>query len=1042
MAFNNGNGSHEMKTASIFARTRRRLSVVRNQSLRRYFLTAEDSSLHAWGEETVQSEARSTVFPGFAWSMVPLVGALLFAPVVANGTEGPSAPSAVQSLDGDWEVAPDLKDIGTSEKWFDAAQFPMKAARPVHVPGTVTDTWPNAVTQFFGPTYVDWYIRSFVPREPPAPHLRYYLRFGAVKGTSDEWFNGVHLGFHEGGEDAFEYDVTNELIAGGANTIVVRLTSSIGGITQHVALVTQPEVRILDVFAKPQEKPGQILLEVTVENRTDRQQQVNVNASLSEFKRGRSIESRETLLSAPSGRSTAFLTLPVEHPHLWDLNDPFLYSVTVKTDWLSGGDDGARYDAYSLRTGFRDFRMVNGYFQLNGRRVLLRSTHGNYYDPIHIVGTPGDMTYLKRDFPQLKSAGFNMMRFIISAAMPEQLDEADEMGFLIYSEHETSWLLKEPKKFGITLNQVVRRDRNHPSLVLWGLLNETSSQEIFQRARDWLPSLRAVDSTRPVILSSGRWDENFKTASVSNAGSNSWDVYLGGEDPVNPQPTGNFKEMGAYHSGTGDAHIYPTYPLSWRFVTDFAKLDRANHPFLLSESGIGSSYDAIGEKRELEKAHAPDTAIAWTWINPAIDGIRRTWSTYDLNATYPVIEQMFVDSALEASRQRELIFNIVRSNPKVNGYSLTSLEDFWGAAEGVMDNFREFKPGHLEVLRAGWAPMRWCLYVNPINTYSDRPIHIRVALANEDVLAAGDYPVTLRITGTSGVVWKRPIIAQVLEGGPLAYTLFDEDVRLVALKEGSYTLEASFDHRANAPSDKFPFTVTSRASLPSIPGPVTTAGLNSSAIEFLVAHGATPREYAPGEKIEDETILVGSDFKGNASGWRALYTRAAQGGHIIFLSSEIFNADKVSNKWLPLPIKGDQNRDTDWLYHKDVLGKVNHPVLSGLQTKLMTPEYYGLLLDQTHFFHGMTVPEDAAAVAIRSTATNEYHYLDGLMLGTYRFYAGHFTLNAFNILGTIGSPATDRLMLNLVVNAHSDATRQVPLPADFDAAMDRLGIRD
>ena len=73
-----------------------------------------------------------------------------------------------------------------------------------------------------------------------------------------------------------------------------------------------------------------------------------------------------------------------------------------------------------------------GYFTLNGKRILLKSTHGNWYDPVSIQGTPRDMRWLSRDFPQLKNGGFNTLRFIISAAMPEQLEQADEMGFLIW----------------------------------------------------------------------------------------------------------------------------------------------------------------------------------------------------------------------------------------------------------------------------------------------------------------------------------------------------------------------------------------------------------------------------------------------------------------------------------------------------------------------------------------------------------------------------------------------------------------------------------
>ena len=69
-----------------------------------------------------------------------------------------------------------------------------------------------------------------------------------------------------------------------------------------------------------------------------------------------------------------------------------------------------------FRTGFRDFRIVNGYFHLNGKRVFLKSTHGNWYDPVAIQGTPRTMKYLDKDFTQLKKAGFNTLRLIISAA--------------------------------------------------------------------------------------------------------------------------------------------------------------------------------------------------------------------------------------------------------------------------------------------------------------------------------------------------------------------------------------------------------------------------------------------------------------------------------------------------------------------------------------------------------------------------------------------------------------------------------------------------
>jgi len=69
---------------------------------------------------------------------------------------------------------------------------------------------------------------------------------------------------------------------------------------------------------------------------------------------------------------------------------------------------------------------------------------------------------------------------------------------------------------------------------MWGMLNETAALPVYRRARAWLPTLRAIDDSRLVMLSSGRWDKDFRTGSASNPGSSTWNVYMGGEDPVTP----------------------------------------------------------------------------------------------------------------------------------------------------------------------------------------------------------------------------------------------------------------------------------------------------------------------------------------------------------------------------------------------------------------------------------------------------------------------------------------------------------------------------
>jgi hypothetical protein len=997
---------------------------------------------------------------------IPLLIAVLGGLIQDRGAAEPAVKAAdpgvrLQTLDGVWQIAPDPHDRGVAGQWYDPARFPAAAARPIQVPGNINEAWPNsAPLEQDKAANLDWYMLAFTPETAAAPGLRHYLRFGGVRYVSEAWLNGKDLGSHEGGQDPFEFDVTTPLLPGRANTLIVRVASpSFGGIQQHVTLVSQPEVRILDAFARPDAAKKEIRLEVNLENNTSTPASLEVTAKWGEYKPSREIGSKTAQLTVPPGQSAATLVLPVAQPRLWSFDEPNLYTIGVASRWPGAPSATAAGDEYRFRTGFRDLRIVDGFFYLNGKRIFIKSTHSNWYDPIGIMGTPRTMKYLDKDFPQLKKAGFNTLRFIISAALPEQLDEADELGFMVYSEHETSWehFLNDPAKFGISLNQVVRRDRNHPSLVMWGLLNETHAGEMYNRARAWLPSLRAVDDTRLVLLSSGRWDGDFRTASASNPGSSTWNVYLGGEDPVHPASTGVFEAGGQTIEGSGDFHIYAHYPTSWSFVTGYESLGRGTKPFFASEIGDGSSYDPFDEKRGMERAGAPATAFAWIWINPALKGLQETWRTYDLRAVYPSPEDMLVDSALSQSRQRAKTFSIVRSNPKVNGFNLTSLIDCWGVGEGFMDSFRTFKPGELAALQAGWAPLRWCLLVNPTNAYADEPLRVRVALANEDVLPGGDYPALLRISGAQGVVWRRQVMAHVESGAdaPMACAVLDEDVTVPGLSEGSYTLEAELSGRANAAADSLAFVVTRPLRAEPL-GAVTVLGLDTKARDLLLRGGATIHYYAEGEQIDREVILVGDSFKGKAAAWRALYARCARGAHVVFLAPKVFLTDLKAHPatptWLALGKKGTLVEDDDWLYHKEVVA-MNGPAFDRLQTKLMTPEYYEGVLALTPHFEGTAHPDETEAVAIRCVGLvsskqafnfglGDLEYADGVMLGTYRHHAGRFTINALEILANLGNPAADRLLVNLMKEARSDAVAVHPLPENYDAEMASLGIAD
>ena len=519
----------------------------------------------------------------------------------SNAAESAGA-SRVQSLDGQWRIAFDPQDAGKTAAWFKPGGFPLDGSRPIQVPGNVYEVDPNRMAGgYLGlpgttPCGVLWYSRTFTPSVPTSADLRQYLRFGGVAYACQAWLNGVLVGSHEGGQAEFEFDVTDALRKSVQSAHDPHHGALCGGRGRHQPSREPPgsaegphqgcfrqaghprrAVRASDCAGKPrrQARGGRAKGRV-------RRVQVRQGSGGRHGRGNRPARYRAQQADGSHRRTTS-----LGPRRSVSLHDP-------GHERLVGGRAQRCQDAYALRAGLRDFRIRDGWFHLNGKRIYVKSLHGAVFDPIWVYATPRTLeqpyAHMREEFALLKNAGFNMYRFIVAAPLPEQLDIADELGFLIYSEHETSWLQTDDTKFGVVLNDLVRRDRNHPSLVIWGLLNENGAGRFYNAAKAWLPSLRAVDDTRLVLLNSGRWDCDLKTASASNPGSTTWDAYLGGEGPAASAASGGLgDEPNAYRNpgGAGDVHVYRRYPTTWSFIEAFAELGAT--PSRFSSRRVGSA---------------------------------------------------------------------------------------------------------------------------------------------------------------------------------------------------------------------------------------------------------------------------------------------------------------------------------------------------------------------------------------------------------------------------------------------------------------------
>ncbi len=964
----------------------------------------------------------------------------------------------MQTLNGTWTLTLDPQNEGRAGQWYTAVR---PGARPAPVPGIVQQVFPAHQG-------VAWYWHVFTPAHLPEKSERCLLHFGAVEYLAEVWLNGQPAGGHEGAETPFELDVTG-LLRPGDNLLAVRVVKpgdervdglvlaeiphrnqfdtakfqpgmsyNIAGITGRVELLVVPSVRIADIFARPNPTTGRIDVSITLQNDSGSPAQGELAllaGPAGPAEGGHLLETATAAAALPPGRSVHELTVMIAQPHLWDLDDPFLYRLTARL----GGHE------LSVRCGFRDFRVKDGFFHLNGRRVFLRSSHtGNHFPVGQII--PVDPDHLRRDLIMAKASGFNCIRWIMGVALPEQMDFCDELGLMVYEECYAGWappgvIYDSPylaERYERSYREMILRDRNHPSVTIWGLINEMGDGPLFRCAVNFLPKLRTFDPTRLVLLASGRWDADPKIGSVANPGSREWEPAWGVEGPDAPAvdkrldwvPGG----VNGYLDRAGDAHLYSPFPMSDGHRRQLRTLGQGCKPVFLSEGGIGSQFNAIEELRGFDRLEVPADLPDRSYIRGMAERFMADWQRFGMDGVYPFPVDYFRDSYRLHSRQRRLFFDLVRSNPRFCGYNLTGLLDHGLTGEGLWSFWRRWKPGIAEVLEDGWSPLRWCLFVSPAHGYAGAPLEVEAVLANEGALRPGAYPVTFRIwSGDGGIVWEKRVAVEVPMNGDLALPVLKERPPL-GLPAGEYVFAADLERGGAPTGDRLSFKLTDATTFPHGRGKLFTWGVDERGCAFLAAHGFTCEPYAPKKQkktAKPRTILVGDipAASGNLETWDALRQELEAGAHIIALSAEPFRTD-LAKHGEPAQASPEQHpwhdllqaRFThDWLYHREWVG-TRHPVFAGLQSGgILDWEYWGEVVGHNWF----AVPQHPCEVIAAGFALTygSPPYDSGLLIGRQRVGQGSLLFNSLAILEHLGRhPAADRLLLNMLALDAKGAT--------------------
>ena len=377
-----------------------------------------------------------------------------------------------QNFDAGWLFlladSAQMSDADYQDSWWRRLDVPHDWA----IEGDFYVSNPSGASGGALPGGVGWYRKHFSINQETITNNRYFLEFDGVYMNSTVYVNGQKAGFRPYGYSSFEYDIT-PYVHEGDNVVAVRVDNSDQpnsrwysgcGIYRHVWLTkTHPiHVRHWGVFVHD----GKV--EVDYENPT--RQKVTVKNML--------LDADGKVVARSTGQSS-YLSPLTSHLKKWSCEDPYIYKV--RTQLIAGGKV---VDEVETTTGFRDFRFdAKTGFWLNGQNFKLNGVCEHH--DFGCLGAALHEDALHRKLLKLKAMGVNAIRSSHNPPAPELLNMCDTMGLIVMDESFDMWRRRKTQNdyarffdewHERDLTDLVVRDRNHPSVLMWSIGNEVLEQ--------------------------------------------------------------------------------------------------------------------------------------------------------------------------------------------------------------------------------------------------------------------------------------------------------------------------------------------------------------------------------------------------------------------------------------------------------------------------------------------------------------------------------------------------------------------------------------
>ncbi|TAM81886.1 MAG: hypothetical protein EPN47_10790 [Acidobacteria bacterium] len=577
------------------------------------------------------------------------------------------------SLDGKWDF---IADASGSLQIQDLASA--RNARIIQVPGS----WQSEFADLRDYAGVGWYWRSVQIDELQTSHVA-ILKFGAVDYRAVVYVNDHQVGSHEGGYLPFEFDVTSFLHAG-ENHIAVRVSDP-GAKPDEVEGIKYAEIphgkqnwyvqtsglwQSVELDIRPLVYVGVVHVSAGAGgNFTFSIHPMNAPSDASE---GSTVEAE---ILDPDGRivwkgpenvittkGVYMFSGKLSNPDLWSLSHPALYTLSINT---SSGEH------QSYRFGFRTFETRDGKFYLNGKVVYLRGALDQAFYPDTIY-TPPSLDYLENEMRQAKAMGLNLLRCHIKVPDPRYLEAADEVGMLIWYEIP-NWdklTAKSAARALETLQAMIQRDWNHPSIVIVSIANESWGLDLDQAAdRAWLK--QAYHKAKQAVPG---WLVEDNSACCHNFHISADLADFHEYDSI-PDHAADFDRV---------ASDLATRP-KWVFSQYGDAEPKGNEPLMLSEFGNWGLPFVPREKPWWFSRDFHGRTITLP------EGLEKRFEDYQYNTLFPDLHALLAATQVHEFKSLKYEIATLRSQPSIQGYVITELTDVMWESNGLMDIWRNPK---------------------------------------------------------------------------------------------------------------------------------------------------------------------------------------------------------------------------------------------------------------------------------------------------------------------------------------------------------------